>query len=46
VYEAGSHSSNDSLWKDARSNSGLDHVEQAYAVGAGILIKKLMNSKQ
>jgi len=46
MYEAVSHSFNDSLWKVAGSNSELDHVEQAYAVGTGMLIKKLINSKQ
>ena len=43
---AAPRSFNDSLWKVARSNSELDHVEQAYALGTGMLIKKLMNSKQ
>ena len=46
MYAAAPRSFNDSLWKVVRSNSELDHVEQTYAVGAGILIKKLMNSKQ
>ena len=46
MYEAVSHSFNDSLWKVASSNSELDYVEKAYAIGTGMLIKKLMNSKQ
>ena len=36
----------DTLHKDAGCSSELDYVEQAYALGTGILIKKLMVSKQ
>ena len=46
MYEAASRSLNDRLWKVARSNSGFDLIEQAYAVGKDMLIKKLMISKQ
>ena len=35
---------NDSVLNVASTYSELDHVEQAYAVGTGMLIKKLMNS--
>ena len=44
MYEAAFKYIDDTLWKVAGSNSELDHVEQAYAVGTGMLIKKLMNS--
>jgi len=46
MYAAAPRNFNDSLWNVASSYSELDHVEQAYAVGTGMLIKKLMNSKQ
>ena len=46
MYEAASRSFNDRLWKVAHGSSMLDYVEQAFALGIGILIKKLMNSKQ
>ena len=36
----------DTLHKDAGCSSELDYVEQAYALGTGMLIKKLMISKQ
>ena len=46
MYAEAPHNFNDSLWNVASSYSELDHVKQAYAVGTGMLIKKLMNSKQ
>jgi len=46
MYEAASRSFKDRFWKVAHGSSELDCVEQAYAVGTGILIKKLMISKQ
>ena len=46
MYKVNSHSSNYSLCNTPRSNCELDYVEQTYAVGIGMLINKLMNSKQ
>ena len=46
MYAAAPRNFNDSLWNVASSYSELDHVKQAYAVETGMLIKKLMNSKQ
>ena len=46
MYAAAPRNFNDRLWNVASSYSELDHVEQAYAVGTDMLIKKLMNSKQ
>ena len=46
MYAAAPRSFNDSLWKVVRSNSELDHVEQAYVVATGMLVLKLMIPKQ
>lgn len=46
MYAAAPFRFNDSLWRVAGSRSELDHVDQAYAVGTCMLIKKLMNSMQ
>ncbi len=46
MYAAAPRNFNDSLLNVASSHSELDHVKQTYAVGVGMLIKKLMNSKQ
>ena len=46
MFAAAPRNFNDSLLNVASSYSELDQVEQAYAVGTGVLIKKLMDSKQ